>query len=430
VVLVLQLFGGLIVGAALLQAGVGLVAQVNGAFRRWRLDQRKLAAFTAQTDIQIRRAEVARRRSELTWSGKRKFRVVKRQIENKASDICSFYLEPHDGGALPPFLPGQFLTFELNIPDHPVPVVRCYSLSGSPLMRDRYRVSIKRLGPPPKAGPEIPGGLSSNFFHGNIKEGDIVDVAAPNGGFHLDTNSERPVVLIAGGVGLTPVLSMLKWLSDTGSNREAWFFYAVRNSADIALRDEIRDIVEGNKSRFHSVILYSAPTDQCVRGKDYDVSGYPGVEVFKRYLKTSNYEFYICGPPPMMESIVKQLLDWGVPEPDIHFEAFGPASVKGVKKAEGADDPAGAGAGPGVNVEFTRSGKSFVWTKAVGTILELADANGVRISSGCRAGNCGTCVTALKRGKVAYITKPASSPAQGSALVCIAHPDGDIALDA
>jgi ferredoxin-NADP reductase len=425
---VLQLCGGLIVVAALLQAGVGLLEQVNGALRKRRMDQRRLEAFTAQTDIQIRRAQVVRQRSELSWSGRRKFRVVKRRIENRASDICSFYLEPHDGGALPPFLPGQFLTFELHIPDHPAPVVRCYSLSDSPLMRDRYRVSIKRLPPPPKAGPEIPAGLSSSFFHGNVNEGDILDVSAPNGSFHLDTTSDRPVVLIAGGVGLTPVLSMFKWLSDTGSHREAWFFYAVRNSGDLALRDEIREIVDSNKKQFHSVTIFSGPTEQCVRGKDYDVSGFISVDVLKRYLKTSNYEFYICGPPPLMESMVKQLLEWGVPEADIHFEAFGPASVKTVKKSDQAEDTVGAGAG--VNVEFARTGKSLVWTKTAGTLLELADANGIRISSGCRAGNCGTCVTALKRGKVSYVAKPATAPAQGSALVCIAHPDGDIALDA
>lgn len=425
-VLALQICGGLVVLAALLQAGVGLVNQVNSALRRRKLDQRKLDAFTQQTDSLVRRSEVARRRTELTWSGKRKFRVVKKRLENRAGDICSFYLEPHDGGALPPFLPGQFLTFELAVPNQTNPVVRCYSLSGSPLMRDRYRVSIKRVPPPPNAAAGTPGGLSSNFFHGTIKESDIVDVMTPNGQFHLDMNSERPVVLIAGGVGLTPVLSMFKWLADSGSNREAWFFYAVRNSADIAMREEIQEIVNSNKRQFHSVIVYSAPTGECVRGKDFDVPGFLTVDVMKRYLKSSNYEFYICGPPPMMESMVKQLSEWGVPESDIHFEAFGPASVQKVAK----DDVADAAPGTGVTVEFARSGKSLTWMKSAGTLLELADANGIRINSGCRAGNCGTCVTAVKRGKVTYLTKPASAPAQGSALICVAHPDGDIALDA
>jgi uncharacterized protein len=426
VALALQLGGLFIVGAVLLQAGIALFSEVGHAFRRRRMDTRRLAAFTQQADILMRRAETSRDRAELTWSGKRKFRVVKRRIENQAKDICSFYLEPHDGGALPPFLPGQFLTFELNVPDHPVPVVRCYSLSDSPMVRERYRVSIKRLGPPPKAAPDILPGLSSSYFHDSLKEGDIVDVRAPAGGFHLDTVSERPAVFIAGGIGLTPVLSMFKWLADTGSRRTAWFFLAVRNSNDIALRDEIRDVANSNKQQFHTVTLYSDPTEQCVEGQDYDSKGYLNVDVLKRHLKTSNYEFYLCGPPPMMEATVKALLEWGVPEADIHFEAFGPASVKKVQKPE----QDGAVAGAGFKVELARSRKSLVWTKDTGSLLELAEANGIRINSGCRAGNCGTCVTAVKHGSVNYLVKPPSNPAPGSALVCIAHPAGDIVLDA
>jgi hypothetical protein len=425
VAVVLQICGLFIIAAVLMQAGVALFAEASHAFRRRQMDRRRLAEFTAQTDLSIRRANASRERAELTWSGKRKFRLVQRRIENLAKDICSFYLEPHDGGALPPFLPGQFLTFELNVPDHPVPVVRCYSLSDSPLVRDHYRVSIKRLGPPPKAGPEIPPGLSSSYFH-NLKEGDIVDVRAPAGGFHLDPASERPAVFIAGGIGLTPVLSMFKWLADTGSRRTAWFFLAVRNSNDIALRDEIREAADRNKQQFHTVTLYSDPTEQCVEGKDYDCKGFVSVDLLKRYLKTSNYEFYICGPPPMMEAIVKALLGWGVPEADIHFEAFGPGSVKKVQKAE----PEGTAAAAGFKVELARSRRSLVWTKEAGTLLELADANGIRINSGCRAGNCGTCVTAVKNGSVSYLVKPATDPAPGSALVCIAHPTGDIVLDA
>jgi ferredoxin-NADP reductase len=425
VVLVLQFCGLFIVGAVLLQAGIALFAEVDHATRRRRLDRQRLAVFRAQTDVLIRRAETSRAHAELTWSGKRKFRVVKRRFENRANDICSFYLEPHDGGALPPFLPGQFLTFELNVPDHPVPVVRCYSLSDSPLVRDRYRVSIRRMGPPPKAGPEVPPGLSSSYFHNSLKEGDIVDVKAPAGGFHLDIASERPAVFIAGGIGLTPVLSMFKWLADTGSRRTAWFFLAVRNGNDVALRDEINEVASKNRQQFRAITLYSDPTEQCIEGKDFDCKGFLSVDVLKRYLGTSNYEFYICGPPPMMEAMVKALSDWGVPETDIHFEAFGPGSVKKVQKPE-----PGESAGTGFKVQLTRSGKSLAWTKEAGTLLELAEANGVRINSGCRAGNCGTCVTAVKQGSVSYLVKPASVPAPGSALLCIAHPAGDVVLDA
>ena len=422
-VLTLELAGALIVGAALLQAAVGLAGQIAATLRERRLEQGKIAAFTAQTDILLKRAEAEQQRAVLTWSGKRKFRIRRRQLENKAGDICSFYLEPHDNDALPPFLPGQFLTFELNIPGQPAPVVRCYSLSDSPLARDAYRVSIRRVPPPPKAGPEVPGGLSSSFFHGGLKEGDVVDVMAPKGGFCLNSESERPVVLIAGGIGVTPLLSMFKWLAQSGSSRETWLFYAVRNSHDIALREEVREVVARNNN-FHAVVLFSAPTEHCIEGTDYDRTGFLDVEVLKTYLKSSNYEFYICGPPPMMEKVVANLADWGVPDTDIHFEAFGPASVKKVQKPD-QDAP-----GEGYKVEFVRSGKSLVWTKAAGTLLELADAHGIRINCGCRAGNCSTCTTAVIRGKVAYVTRPAVKPAQGSALLCIGEPEGDIALDA
>ncbi len=420
--LALQVGGAVIVLAAFLQVGVGLATEVNGALFRRRMDERRLKLVQAQTDILIKRAEVDLERNELTWSGKRKFRVVERRIENKAGDICSFYLAPHDGGALPPFQPGQFLTFELKIPDQSGPVVRCYSLSDSPMARDRYRVTIKKLPPPPTAGPEVPGGLSSSFFHNSVHEGDVLDVLAPNGSFHLDVNSDRPVVLIGGGVGLTPVLSMLKWLADNDSHRETWFFYAVRNSGDVALRNEIEGIIE-SRSHFHSVIVYSSPTEECVEGRDFDYRGFLSVDVMKRYLGASNYEFYICGPPPMMKSVTAALAEWGVPEEDIHFEAFGPASVKNV----GKQDPAAVS---GSKVEFARSGKSLIWSKEAGTLLELAEANGLRINSGCRAGNCGTCATAVKAGEVSYVTRPATKPAKGTALVCIACPDGDIVLDA
>ena len=421
----IQVVGGLIVGAAFLQGVLGVVSQLTGAVRSRRMDQRKLEAFNARTAHLLKQAESDRERNELTWSGKRKFRIARRRIESKDEAVCSFYLAPHDGGKLPSFYPGQFLTFELAIPNQPAPVIRCYSLSDSPLNRDQYRVSIKKLGPPPKADPGTPGGLSSNFFHGVLKEGDVVDVMAPNGGFYLDTSSERPVVLIGGGVGLTPVLSMLKFLADSGSHREVWFFYGARNETEVALRDEIEAIISDN-SHFHSVFVFSGPSEHCVEGKHYNAKGYLGVELLKQYLKSSNYEFYICGPPPMMDSITTQLSEWGVPEEDIRMEAFGPASVKKPAKVESAD----GAAAPGFKVNFTRSGKAVVWKADSGTLLDLAEANGIRINSGCRAGNCGTCLTALKDGSVSYITKPASKPATGSTLVCVACPAGDISIDA
>ena len=100
------------------------------------------------------------------------------------SQVCSFYLQPHDEKPIPGFDPGQFLTFQLNIPAQPKAVVRCYSLSDAP-RPDMYRVSIKRV-PPPRDNPDAPPGLSSNHFHDNVKVGDILDVKEPSGRFFLD----------------------------------------------------------------------------------------------------------------------------------------------------------------------------------------------------------------------------------------------------
>lgn len=130
------------------------------------------------------------------WSGWRSFRVEARQIEDAAQSVCSYYLRPEDGLPLPAYLPGQFLTFKLTLASGDE-IVRCYSLSDAP-STDRYRVSIKR----------VPGGRSSNHFHDYVQPGSLLQVRAPAGHFHID-RSLAPVVLIAGGIGITPLLAML-----------------------------------------------------------------------------------------------------------------------------------------------------------------------------------------------------------------------------
>jgi ferredoxin len=126
----------------------------------------------------------------------------------------------------------------------------------------------------------------------------------------------------------------------------------------------------------------------------------------------------------MMQSVVEQLRGWGVPEEKIHFEAFGPASVK----RAGASSPVTGGTA-GLEIVFTRTGKTVAWDGKA-TLLETAEANGVKIDFGCRAGNCGTCITAVKEGEVVYPTPPGSPPEAGSCLACIAVPKSGLKLDA
>ena len=415
-----------LLSAALTLAYLGFLA--HGAWRHQarmaQLYEDERAMLRARLDlIATPVAKVAAEKSQAAWSGFRKFRVEGKVLE--AESCCSFYLAPHDGRPLPAFLPGQYLTFRLQIPEQPREMTRCYSLSDSPDHPDYYRVTIKRIPPPPKS-TDVPPGLVSSHFHDRLQVGDIVDVKAPSGRFHLDVNSRTPVVLIGGGIGVTPALSMLNYLIAAPGKREVWFFYGVRNGREHVLKDYLREIAEQNP-QVHLVLCYSDPLPGEEPEKDYTFSERVSVDLFKRVLEVNNFDFYICGPPPMMESLVKDLSEWGVPEERINFEAFGPASVKKLPKAESAQVADTAG----VEVSFVRAGKTVPWSNATGSLLELAEAHGIRIDSGCRAGSCGTCITAIRDGQVDYPSgKPDFDIEKGSCLACVAVPKGALSLNA
>ena len=366
------------------------------------------------------RREIEAKQLNLSWNGFRKFKVTSK--EKETSDITSFYLAPHDGKELPEFLPGQFLTFQIPVPTQPHPVIRCYSLSDSPFHPERYRVSIKRV-PAPRNEPTAPPGLVSNYFHDFLNENDIVDVKAPSGHFHLSMTKKFPVVLLAGGVGITPLLSMLNAITEMGSQREVWFFLGVRNKKDHVMKEHLEMVARENEN-VHLRVFYSAPGETDVLDEDYHVKGRVNVENLKTILPSSNFDYYICAPPPMVKDLRKDLAEWGVPEKNIHFEAFGPATVKGCKAEPGK------ASGVKINIQFEKSGKTLVWDSKSESLLDFAELNGISIDSGCRAGNCGTCLTAIKHGKVELVGEPGSEPEAGSCLTCISIPKEDLTLDA
>ena len=359
-------------------------------------------------------------KARLSWNGFRKFEVVSKVKETH--DITSFYLSPHDGKPLPSFFPGQFLTFQLNIEGNTHPVVRCYSLSDSPHHPDRYRVSIKKV-PPPRNDPKAPPGLVSNHFHESINENDILDVKAPSGQFYLDIHAKGPVVLLAGGVGITPVLSMLNALVEVDSQREIWFCLGVRNKKEHIMKEHLEKVAKENPN-VNLQVFYSSPAETDFKEKDYHIEGRVKVSSLINLLPSNNYDFYICAPPPMVEDLRNDLAAWGVPKTSIHFEAFGPATVKKCTTNSESKDV------PKIDVSFTKSGKVFPWDPNLTSLLELAENNGIPLDSGCRAGNCGTCLTAIKSGEVSYVGEPGSLPEEGSCLACIAVPKGDLTLDA
>ena len=383
-------------------------ADLEGELLRVRVDQ----------IIEAKRLE--NEKARLSWNGFRKFKVVSKVKETH--DITSFYLSPHDGKPLPSFFPGQFLTFQLNIQGNTHPVVRCYSLSDSPHHPDRYRVSIKKV-PPPRNDPQAPPGLASNYFHESINENDILDIKAPSGQFYLDIHAKGPVVLLAGGVGITPVLSMLNALVEIESQREIWFCLGVRNKKEHIMKEHLEKVAKENPN-VNLQVFYSSPAETDFKEKDYHIEGRVKVSSLINLLPSNNYDFYICAPPPMVEDLRNDLAAWGVPKTSIHFEAFGPATVKKCTTNSKSEDV------PKIDVSFTKSGKVFSWDPNLTSLLELAENNGIPLDSGCRAGNCGTCLTAIKSGEVSYVGEPGSLPEEGSCLACIAVPKGDLTLDA
>ena len=398
---------------------------------------RRSAAAARSADIQekVFRTDIDRimdqrrheqEKAEGAWNGFRKFEIKRKNPEG--GGICSFYFSPHDGKPLPPFEPGQYLTFSLDIPGQKRATIRCYSLSDSPHHPDYYRCSIKAV-PPPRDNPDAPPGLSSNFFHGQINEGDIINIKAPGGHFYMDTAKNTPVVLIGGGIGLTPVLSMLNQIVESGSTRETWFFYGVRNSKEQVMKEHLERIGR-EYDNVHMCVCYSSPGEGEEEGRDYRYAERVSVDLFKRVLPSNNYDFYMCGPPPMMNTIVPALEEWGVPEKQVHYEAFGPATVKKTAPVAQKEATEASQAAAGITISFAKSGKTLDWNPEFGAILDFAEENDVDIDFGCRAGNCGTCITAIKDGDVDYLSPPGSEPESGSCLACISVPKGNITLDA
>lgn len=358
------------------------------------------------------------------WPGYRTFRVERKIVEDAAQSVCSFYLVPEDGQALPPYLPGQFLTFRLDLPKATAtePILRCYSLSDAP-RQDSYRVSIKRALPP--AGSDVPPGRSSNFLHDQVAVGSRLQVRAPSGHFHID-RSDAPVVLIGGGIGITPMLSMLNWCLAEQPGREIWLFYGVRNGRELVMQEHLEALAAAHPS-FRLRFCFSDPLAEDMAARDHRHRGRIDVQLLRMQLPLKPYHYYICGPTPLLESLVPALEDWGVPDAHIHFEAFGPASIR-LRQSTVAAVPTVTPA-TDIVVTFAQSGKQLRWQPAAGSLLEFAEANGITASSGCRAGGCGICQTAIRSGEVAYRQPPEYDPEPGTCLLCVCTPKTSVTLE-
>lgn len=251
------------------------------------------------------------------WAEFRAFKVGKKVRESDV--ITSFYLVPQDGGALASFEPGQYVSVRMEIPGEANTHIRQYSLSDAP-GKSYYRISVKRE----DELPGKPAGKVSAYLHERVAEGDVLWLSAPAGEFTLDRRDTRPVVLLSGGVGLTPLVSMLHTLADAHRDRRVAFVHAAQNGNVHALKSEVEQLAE--RSPQLSVFwCYDQPTQRDTEMKSYDKTGRIDLSWLQKVVSSPDAAFYFCGPVPFMKQMYRMLKDWGVAEADIHYEFFGPA---------------------------------------------------------------------------------------------------------
>ena len=347
-------------------------------------------------------ARLQQRQLQRQWQAWRVLRV-----EQESRDIRSFYLEPPSDSSVT-FAPGQHIPVQVQI-DGEAAMIRTYSLSSAP--SDGYlRISVKAQGP------------ASRHLHERVKPGDVLDVRSPMGSFTLDEQSTRPLVLIGAGVGITPLLAMLREQLNKGQARRIHLFHGARSLADLPFGQELASLRQQAGGLLHVHRALSQPEGHAVAGQDYEFTGRLGIEQVKATLALDDYDFYLCGPGSFTQDLYEGLRTVHVPDARIHAEAFGPSTLRRHTDAGQPTLQQPPSASEPVPVYFAASAKEARWVPGSGTLLELAEARGLAPEFSCRGGSCGTCKTRLVSGQVHYPNPPAELPGAGSVLICCAVP--------
>ena len=249
------------------------------------------------------------------WNGWRDF--VVESVAQESEMISSFVLAPVDGGPVLRHRPGQYLGFLFNLPGHGV-LKRNYSISCAPNDRT-YRITVKREG-----RADEPAGIVSNWLHDHARYGTVLRAAPPAGDFFLDQVSNAPVVLVSGGVGLTPMMSMLETITAATPERPTWYVHGALNGRVHAMRDHAKALTAGTENvRLHT--FYAEPEAQDRQGEHYDAAGLISADWLVAQTPREEATYYLCGPKPFLSALVNGLQRQGIPAERIRFEFFGPA---------------------------------------------------------------------------------------------------------
>ncbi|KJZ47753.1 MULTISPECIES: pyridoxamine 5'-phosphate oxidase family protein [Pseudomonas] len=375
---------------------------------RWRFDGVSPTSLLTGTWEQAK----ARLQAKALGDQWRPLRVTR--IEAQSHSIRSIYLEPADEAGLPLFQAGQHLPLRFNI-DGDVHI-RTYSLSSAP-SDDFFRISVKR------------DGRVSTHLHEQIRVGDLLEARAPQGHFTVAPHERRPLVLLAAGVGITPLLSMLREVVYQGLRtrriRPTWFIQSSRTLAEQPFHRELDRLLEDAGDAVRVVRLLSQPEAEAIQGEDFDLSGRIDVALLKNLLTVEDYDqldFVVCGPGSFTQALYDGLRELDIRDSRIHAETFGPSTLRRRPDPDAVVIEQPPAATTSVPVVFQRSAKEARWQPDGGSLLELAESRGLRPEFSCRGGSCGTCKTRLISGQVHYPLPPAEVPDDGQVLICCAIP--------
>ncbi|MGC2081622.1 MAG: FAD-binding oxidoreductase [Xanthobacteraceae bacterium] len=342
----------------------------------------------------------------IRWRG----RLTLAGVEAVTHNVKTFQFKPVGGEHVPfEYLAGQFLT--LHIEPHGIPTSRSYTIASTPTWRDRIEITVKRED----------HGLVSRWLHDDLKLGDEIEVEAPNGTFVFTGREADSVMLIGGGVGITPMMSTARHLTAMHWPGKIYLILGFSAPRDFIFREEIAALTSGNPN-LRVTVTMSRPGDEPWSGA---VGRIDARLLASAVPQIASQRAHICGPPPMMDAVKAALLGLGVAEGNIKTEAFG--TIKRDPSARGAASSEIAG-----RVFFQASDMSApVMIDA--TILEAADQAGVFIDNACRSGTCGSCRVKLISGDVSMAVQDSlteQDKADGCILACQAKIRGAVTLDA
>ncbi|AEB59552.1 pyridoxamine 5'-phosphate oxidase family protein [Ectopseudomonas mendocina] len=396
-----------------------LIKAFEGAERLWTFDVEQVVLRPAATSLRWAFEEYAptslmtgtwaetdarlhEREQRNQWQ---RWRV--QSVQQESADIRSLVLAPETGAA-PSFAAGQHLPIRITTAAGET-LLRTYSLSSAP-SDNQLRISVKAQG------------VVSRHLHEQVQVGDVLDVRPPLGSFTLNSDTDRPLVLIGAGVGITPLLSMLREQVALGQGRRIHFFQGARTLADLPFQAELRELVQraGGLLKIHRAL--STPEADALSGRDYEQQGRIELAQIKAALPFDDYDFYLCGPAAFTQAIYDGLRDLNVADVRIHAEAFGPSTLKRRTDGPAATFVQPPAATEPVPVYFSASSKEARWKPDSGSLLELAESRGLTPEFSCRGGSCGTCKTRLLSGQVHYPNPPAELPQDGGVLICCVVP--------